>query len=99
MRCKYVHRSRIKVRGCAVSHMEIYVLRVVRGFYAAVAVVLFYRARQSTTPRTQDRLQAAGGNRRLGRKSTRVKGISTLSFQDGSCSFLLSIHGCITVVT
>lgn len=83
------------MRGCAVSHMEIYVLRVVRGFYAAVTVVLFYRARQSTTPRTQ----AAGGNRRLGRKSTRVKGIYTLSSQDGSCSFLLSIHGCITVLT
>lgn len=40
------------MRGCAVSHMEIYVLRVVPGFYAAV-VVLFYGAGQSTTPHTR----------------------------------------------
>lgn len=42
----------------------------------------------SQRPRTQDRLQAAGGNSRLGRMSTRVKGISFPSFQDGSRLFL-----------
>lgn len=46
----------------------------------------------SQRPHTQDRLQAAGGNRRLGRMSTRVKGISFLSFQDDRRLFLAFIY-------